>query len=430
MAKGRVMGFCVRGMLALALAAQTSAAAAGEATPAATSVEIVDHDGAARLSFELSVAVGATARPVTDPDRILIDLPEVAFAVDSAPPRPVAKGAGALVAAWRFGSLGPGKSRIVLDLARKTCISKLASESRSASQPARLVVELAACDESRFALAASGAPVVATPPTEAAAPRALPVIVLDPGHGGADGGAHGVHGAVEKAIVFDFATALRRKLEASGRYKVVMTREDDEYVSLEDRVQIAHDANAALLISVHADTFPTASASQAADIYGTTVYTCSDRASDAEAARIAARENAADRDTRAKSPDDSGVADILFDLKRRETRAYAHLFSRGVVTELRGAARLNRNPERSAGFFVLKAPDYPSVLVELGYLSNADDVANMTNPDWRQRSVAGIAAAVDRFFAPKSGSSASPGPASEALAVSGRPVAAPDAPSH
>ena len=179
-----------------------------------------------------------------------------------------------------------------------------------------------------------------------------------------------------------------------------MTRDSDEYVSLEDRVQIARDANAALMISIHADTFPARSPAQADDIYGTTVYTCSDRASDAEAARIAARENAADRDRRRQgAADDSGVADILFDLKRRETRAYAHLFSRGLVSELRGAGRLNRHPERSAGFFVLKAPDYPSVLVELGYLSNAEDVANMTDPDWRQRGVAAIAAAIDRFFA-------------------------------
>jgi N-acetylmuramoyl-L-alanine amidase len=382
---------------------------------------VVDQNDAARFSFDLTAAVGATARPVTDPDRILIDLPEIAFALDSASPRLAAK--GALVAAWRFGSLGPGRSRIVLDLARKGCVSKLTTEPKSASVPARLVLELAACDDRRFAAAVSGAPVVAAPPPEAAAAKPLPVIVLDPGHGGADGGAHGPHGAVEKTIVFDFALALRRRLESSGRYEVVMTRDDDEYVSLEDRVRIAEDAKPALMISVHADSFPTSSASLAADVFGTTVYTCSDRASDAEAARIAARENAADRDTGAKAPQDSGVADILFELKRRETRAYAHIFSRGLVAELRGIGRLNRNPERSAGFFVLKAPDYPSVLVELGYLSNADDVANMTNPDWRQRSVAAIAAAVDRFFGPTSGSDAGQGPTSEALAASERQAA-------
>ena len=119
---------------------------------------------------------------------------------------------------------------------------------------------------------------------------------------------------------------------------------------------------------------------------GTTVYTCSDRASDAEAARIAERENAADTAARrGDAGQDRGVADILFDLKRRETRAYAHIFSRGLVAELHGAGRLNHHPERSAGFVVLKAPDFPSVLVELGYLSNAQDVANLTSPDWRDK---------------------------------------------
>ncbi len=223
--------------------------------------------------------------------------------------------------------------------------------------------------------------------------------MIDPGHGGADGGAHGAHGLAEKTVVFDFAAELRRKLTESGRYKVVMTRDSDAYVSLEDRVQIARDANAALMISIHADTFPTRSSEQASDIFGTTVYTCSERASDKEAARIAAHENASDRESAARGSDDTGVADILFDLKRRENRAYAHIFSRGLVSELRGAGRLNRRPERSAGFFVLKAPDYPSVLVELGYLSNAEDVRNMTDVEWRKRSAAAIAAAVDRFFA-------------------------------
>jgi N-acetylmuramoyl-L-alanine amidase len=423
------MGFRVSLMSALSVALLLApmGSLAGEATPTATAVEVVDQNGAARLSFDLTADVGATARPVIDPDRILIDLPEVAFTLEASAPHTAAK--GALIASWRAGSLAPGKSRIVVDLARRSCITKLAAEPKSASAPARLVLELAACDERRFASAVTAAPLVATPPVATAAMAPLPVIVLDPGHGGADGGAHGAHGAVEKAIVFDFAMALRRKLEASGRYKIVMTRDDDEYVSLEDRVQIAEDANAALMISIHADSFPAASASQAADVFGTTVYTCSDRASDAEAARIAARENAADRDSKAKSPQDGGVADILFSLKRRETRAYAHIFSRGLVGQLKGIGRLNRNPERSAGFFVLKAPDYPSVLVELGYISNADDVANMTNGEWRQRSVAAIAAAVDRFFAPEGGE-AKPGQGSEALATSERPLAPTVGPVH
>ena len=223
--------------------------------------------------------------------------------------------------------------------------------------------------------------------------------MIDPGHGGVDGGAYGPHGTMEKNIVYDYALELKRRLEADPRFKVVMTRNGDEFVSLEDRVDIARDADAALMISIHADTLPGPSA----EVSGTTVYTCSERASDSEAARIAERENSADKSAGAESKADAaGVADILFDLKRRETRAYAHIFSRGLVAQLQGMGRLNHNPERSAGFVVLKAPDFPSVLVELGYLSNPQDVASMTSPEWRAKTASAMAAAVERFFSPNS----------------------------
>ena len=222
-----------------------------------------------------------------------------------------------------------------------------------------------------------------------------PVIVLDPGHGGVDGGARGLHGLQEKTLVFDFCAELKQQLEATKRYAVVMTRDGDQYVDLDDRVDIARKANASLFISVHADTL-----SEDANVNGSTVYTVADRASDAEAARIATRENAAGRGpgggSRLDNPD---VADILFDLKRRETRTYAHIFSRGLVDNLRGATRLNHNPERSAGFVVLKAPEFPSVLVELGYLSNAQDVLSLSSPDWRAKAAAAMVKAIDAFFA-------------------------------
>ena len=242
-----------------------------------------------------------------------------------------------------------------------------------------------------------------------------PVIVIDPGHGGVDGGAYGVGGAVEKTIVYDYALELKRRLDAKNRFKVVLTRHGDEYVSLEDRVRIALEANAALFISIHADTLSEA----AADVSGATVYTCSERASDAEAARIADRENAADKAAGVEQKAEAvGVADILFDLKRRETRAYAHIFSRGVVEQLQGAARLNHNPERSAGFVVLKAPDFPSVLVELGYLSNAQDVQAMNSADWRAKTASAMANAVDRFFAPARSDGQGASKAGDAVAAS------------
>ena len=222
------------------------------------------------------------------------------------------------------------------------------------------------------------------------------MIVLDPGHGGIDGGANGVGGVMEKTLVLAFCLELKRQLEATGRYKVLMTRDGDQYVDLDSRVAFARDANASLFVSIHADTL-----TDVADVSGSTVYTVADRASDAEAARIAARENAASRTPgKARAADaDPGVSDILFDLKRRETLVYSHLFSRTLVDDLRGATRLNHNPERSAGFVVLKAPEFPSVLVELGYLSNAQDVAALQSAEWRARTAAAMTKAIDAFFA-------------------------------
>ena len=168
---------------------------------------------------------------------------------------------------------------------------------------------------------------------------------------------------------------------------------------------------------MHADALP-----EVADVGGSTVYTAAERASDAEAARIAARENAAGQKPGAerKPQDDPGVADILFDLKRRETRAYAHIFSRGLVENLRGAVRLNHNPERSAGFVVLKAPEFPSVLVELGYLSNTQDVQAMTSPEWRTKTASAMVKAIEAFFSGPGGTGNDAG--DPGVALGGRSV--------
>ena len=159
--------------------------------------------------------------------------------------------------------------------------------------------------------------------------------------------------------------------------------------------EAARDGDASLFVSIHAD-----SLTESIEVSGATVYTLSEHASDAAAARLAERENAADKEsTRASPKEPPGVADILFDLKRRETKIYAHLFSRSVVKELGVAARLNHNPERSARFVVLKAPDFPSVLLELGYLSHAEDAKLLTSPAWRDKASDAVAHAVVRFFA-------------------------------
>lgn len=421
-------GFALAIIVLASLSGASLAAEDAAAPPVAVAARVADDGETAKLSFDLSGPVEASAHAMADPNRIVIDLGEVNFQLDPALGRASPRRSDPIVKAFRFGLFGPGKSRVVIDLARPACVAKVETTPiAKGSAPSRLVVELRRCDAGVFAGAARQAAAgAASAPAFADEPAAgyasgPPVIVIDPGHGGVDGGAYGAGGAVEKTIVYDYALELKRRLEAKNRFKVVLTRHGDEFVSLEDRVRVAREANAALFISIHADTLGEA----AADVSGATVYTCSERASDAEAARIAERENAADKAAGVEQKAQAvGVADILFDLKRRETRAYAHIFSRGVVEQLQGAARLNHNPERSAGFVVLKAPDFPSVLVELGYLSNAQDVQAMNSPDWRAKTASAMANAVDRFFAPARSDGEGAPKTGDAVAASDKPAAA------
>ena len=363
--------------------------------PVAVGARFTQDVNSAQVVFDLSRSVQARAYALTSPDRIVVDLPEINFQLEPSIGRAGVARDAPLVRAFRFGSLAPGKSRIVIDLARPACPTQVEAKPIVEGAPAsRLKIELKPCDAASFSAFGSMTP-ASVAALDSASSATPPVVVLDPGHGGVDNGARGVGGALEKTVVYEFCGELKRQLEATRRYTIVMTREGDQYVDLDDRVEIARRANASLLVSIHADTL-----SEAADVNGSTVYTAADRASDAEAARIAASENAADRGAGGdRRRDDAGVADILFDLQRRETRAYAHIFSRELVENLRGAAKLNHNPERSAGFVVLKAPEFPSVLVELGYLSNAQDVQAMASPEWRAKAAAAMIKAIDIFFA-------------------------------
>ena len=189
---------------------------------------------------------------------------------------------------------------------------------------------------------------------------------------------------------------LREQIEKTGKYRVVMTRSDDTFVPLAERVNLARARQAWLFISIHAD----ALARGDGDAQGATIYTLSETASDAAAARLAENENRADviagLDLSAE-PDD--VADILIDLARRETKTFSMQFARGLVTEMRNATRMHKDPLKSAGFRVLRAPDVPSVLVELGYVSNRGDLKSLTSEAWRNRTAAAIAQAIDTYFA-------------------------------
>jgi N-acetylmuramoyl-L-alanine amidase len=395
----------------------------------ATGVRLESVAQTTKLIFDLSDAVEARAFPLANPDRIVVDLPEIAFHVPPLLPQSAgrkgrgsnAPAAAGLATSYRFGQFAPGHSRVIIDLNAPARIVRAETQPARDELPARLVIELAPTDRQSFESAAAAVnvfglsakkPQVAAVPAQA--PSSKPVIVLDPGHGGVDLGASSAHGDIEKDIVLDFATALAAKLESQGRYKVVLTRGADVFIPLNERVQIARDANAALFVSIHADTL------HEGHVQGATVYTVSERASDSEAARLADRENQADAAAGVVTEDVAEVHDILQDLTRRETRAYSHMFSRTLVSLWKGAAQLNKNPQRSAGFRVLKALDVPSVLLELGYLSNERDLANLVSPEWREKAAGTLAGAIDSFFAQRNIGTATVSP--DAVVKFGLPV--------
>jgi N-acetylmuramoyl-L-alanine amidase len=364
----------------------------------ATDTRVGGDDAQTRFVMDFSRKVDFRAFTLADPYRVVIDLPQVTFKL---PPKTGETGRG-LVTAFRFGLVMQGGSRIVLDVSKPVRIDTAFVIDAKDGQPARLVVDLAATDRESLlrAIAAENRPVRAVttgvPEREGAQhgdPR--PVVVLDPGHGGIDNGTVASTGVTEKQIVLDFALLLRDKIEQGGKYRVVLTRTDDSFIPLIDRVRMARIRQAALFISIHADALRRGEG----EAQGATVYTLSETASDAEAARLAENENRADVIAGIDLSHEPGdVADILIDLAQRETKTFSMHFARTLVGELRNATRLHKHPLKSAGFKVLKAPDVPSVLIELGYVSSKGDLKQLMSDSWRARATGSIAQAVDAFF--------------------------------
>jgi N-acetylmuramoyl-L-alanine amidase len=238
------------------------------------------------------------------------------------------------------------------------------------------------------------ATLVVAPIRPAPLPARRKVIAIDPGHGGVDPGTIGINGVLEKEVTLDVAKRLRRLIEATGRYDVVLTREDDVFVSLRDRMETGRRAEAALFISIHADSLGDSR------FRGASVYTLSDDASDAEAARLARKENRADVIAGTDlSSHDQTVASILIDLAQRNTNNRSIEFADVLTGELADVTALVRNTRRFAGFVVLKSPDVPSVLLELGYLSNPTDAANLARPEYRDKLARATVRAIDRYLA-------------------------------
>jgi N-acetylmuramoyl-L-alanine amidase len=224
-------------------------------------------------------------------------------------------------------------------------------------------------------------------------PRRRHVVVLDPGHGGLDPGAIGAGGSYEKEITLPLARALARELAVSDRYEVHLTRSDDAFVALSDRVAIARAHKADLFLSIHADALPDET------MHGATVFTLSEKASDRQAALVAASENKADLiagiDLSRNAPE---VSDILFDLARRQTNNLSIRLARELVNELKRRVQLLNNSHRSAGFAVLKAPDVPSALVEVGCISNRQEERKLGEPSYRHSLAVGLARSVNDYF--------------------------------
>jgi len=368
----------------------------------ASDVRVAGDAKQTRFILDLDRKIDLRAFTLGNPDRVVVDLPQVTFKL----PDSAGKSGRGLIKAFRYGLVMPGGSRLVFDLSGPAKIEKAYVLDAANGQPARLVVELAASDRATFLKSADKEPEQRSsrPPATVAAndvggseaSDSRPVVVIDPGHGGIDNGTQASSGETEKAIVLAFGLALRDRIAESGKYRVVLTRDDDTFIPLGDRVKVARSQNAALFVSIHADALPR----REGDAQGATIYTLSDRASDAEAERLAELENKADAIGGVNLTEEpTEVADILIDLAQRETRTFSNRFAHTLMGEMKTAVRMHKHPLKSAGFKVLKAPDVPSVLIELGYVSNRDDLKLLTSDSWRSRSVAAVAQAIDAFLA-------------------------------
>jgi N-acetylmuramoyl-L-alanine amidase len=331
-----------------------------------------------RETLVLNVPKASAAKIFTlqNPDRLVVDVPSISGRLGISLPGSYR---GALVKNVRVGQFNPETTRIVFETSRPVSVISRGHDNGLA-----------------IAIAASGTKISAdTSSEQAIVKKDKPVIVLDAGHGGQDPGTIGRYKSREKDIVLQYARVLQKKLLATGRYKVVMTREGDKFISLRGRVVAARNAKGDLFISLHADSAPERTAR------GLSVYTLSEKASDQEAAALAERENKVDIITGIDlSGEREDVADILISLAQRETNNLSATFADMLVAQMpKHGVPLLPNSHRFAGFAVLKAPDIPSVLVEIGFLSNAQEEKQLKSPAYQDKVASGIVSGINAYFA-------------------------------
>jgi N-acetylmuramoyl-L-alanine amidase len=385
-------------LLALTLLSSSLVVAAAEsATVAVKDIRLGVTAERTRLVLDLGAKVDFDIFLLDRPRRVVVDLPSLAWPTD----QPTVDG---LVQKIRFGQFTADKSRLVIDAKGPVRVVKSFLLPPSSGLPHRLVIDLVKTGNKEFAdqvakdraakrsaKKAAPAPTPFTPKPQKQA-NSKPVIVLDAGHGGVDPGALG-RKAREKSVTLNFTRELAKQLRKTGKYKVYLTRNRDIYIPLRQRVNIARKHNADLFISIHAD------AIKRKNVRGMSIYTLSETASDKEAAALAKKENQSDIiagiDFADQPPE---VANILIDLAQRETKNLSVKFANLVVDNARGKTRLLDRTHRFAGFRVLKAPDVPSVLIDLGFLTNRSDEKQLLSTAWRRKVAGALVNSVNGFF--------------------------------
>lgn len=385
----------------LPLRAQEAAPAMPLGLPNVIDVRVTVGEDRARLVIDLAAKTEFSFVSLAGPDRLAIDVRAGTFSV----PQPSGEPAETnLISAYLVEQAAPDRVRTTLTLADPAQVQQAYVLDPFEDQPARLVVDIIPADAETFAAnverdrTASAAVAETTAQSTPAGGSELPIatrplVVIDPGHGGIDSGAEAHNGIKEKDIVLAFSLRLQQILVDSGRFDVALTREDDTYLRLEERVALARRNKADLFLSIHADSF------QQPEIRGASAYTRDENATDVLDKVLADKENKSDVIAGFALPQMAPeVVDILLDLMRREMRKQSYLAAQSIVHQLEPSVALRRFPVRQADFFVLQAPDVPSVLIELGFLSNLDDITNLTQSDWQNRTAEAIARGISTYF--------------------------------
>jgi N-acetylmuramoyl-L-alanine amidase len=368
-----------------------------ETLPIVIGLKLEERAARSRFVIELSDPIEAQIFTLSGPNRVVIDLPALLWRAP-ADARPSGTGA---VKSYRYGLFRKGSSRFVVDLNAPVKAEAPRLLPPEGGSGFRLVIDLMPATPAEF-LAHSGWPkdLQETEATVQGRASSGPgnngrhVIVIDAGHGGVDPGTHGQSGVQEKDLVLAVAKELRRVLEATHRYRVLLTRDTDIFIPLRERVNIARAAHGDLFVSLHADS------NDHREIRGASVYTLSEAASDREAATLAEKENMSDVIAGVDlTGENNPVASILIDLAQRDTMNRSLRFAETVIAGLPAVTSVQPvKPHRAAGFAVLKAPDIPSALIELGYLTNAKDESDMITQAWRGRVARSIAEAIETHF--------------------------------